>query len=44
MIVYQPTRDLSASAQITYNNMRTYYEYSTLSITAIATMMLIKTR
>ena len=27
MIVYQPTRDLSASAQITYNNMRTYYEY-----------------
>ena len=27
MILYQSTRDLSASAQITYNNMRTYYEH-----------------
>ncbi|MCD9549808.1 GNAT family N-acetyltransferase [Photobacterium carnosum] len=27
MIVYQPIRDVSASAQLTYNNMRTYYEY-----------------
>lgn len=27
MILYQSTRDLSASAHITYNNMRTYYEH-----------------
>ena len=27
MIVYQLTRDVSTSAQLTYNNMRTYYEY-----------------
>ncbi|WP_232613320.1 GNAT family N-acetyltransferase [Photobacterium carnosum] len=27
MIVYQLTRDVSTSTQITYNNMRTYYEY-----------------
>ncbi|MEC6824094.1 GNAT family N-acetyltransferase [Photobacterium piscicola] len=27
MILYQSTRDLSASAQITYSNMRTYYEH-----------------
>ena len=27
MIVYQPSRDLSASAQITYNNMCRYYKH-----------------
>ncbi|GAM75171.1 acetyltransferase [Vibrio ishigakensis] len=27
MISYQPTTDFKASSQITYNNMRTYYEH-----------------